>query len=225
MKTHHYNIDLMVPMQTDKEILFNEAQVKIDSFCNASVRGFIAHAPDTAPVVGDKYILSAGTNSGYICYCANLSKGWQMLEPQIGMIIFVCEANSFFIFNNDNKWLKVIGANREDAAQYEAQATPNRFIGINGQFTIPATIGYIPLYLNDNCAINTEQVQCNQFTIILKQNYATLYTIEWSQNLMWQNKTPHQITKKANVMDIISFYRIVETQYFAAVVVAQGYSW
>ncbi|WP_316353912.1 hypothetical protein [Candidatus Trichorickettsia mobilis] len=222
MKTHHYNIDLMTPMQTDKEILFNEALLKIDSFCNSTVRNFIEQLPDTL-VVGDKYILAFGENEGDICYCADLAKGWQLLKARAGMIIFVSEENSFFIFGYEHRWFKVTTA-VQAAREHEVIADSN-FIGIAEQFTLPATIKYISLYLNDNCAIILDQMQTDQFTIILKQNYSVSYQITWPQNILWQQRQSHQISSQTNAMDIISFYRIVETQSFAAVVVGQGYNW
>ncbi|WPY01362.1 DUF2793 domain-containing protein [Candidatus Trichorickettsia mobilis] len=222
MKTHHYNIDLMTPMQTDKEILFNEALLKIDSFCNSTVRNFIQQLPE-AMIVGDKYILAFGENEGDICYCADLAKGWQLLKAKAGMIVFVCEENSFFIFGYDHRWSKVTTA--AQAAREHEVIADNNFIGIADQFTLPAATKYISLYLNGNCTILLDQVQIHKFTIILKQNYTTSYRITWSQNILWPQHHPHQITVQTNAMDIISFYRIVETQSFAAVVVGQGYSW
>ena len=222
MKTHHYNIELMTPMQTDKEILFNEALLKIDSFCNGTVRNFAGQLPG-ALVVGDKCILAFGENEGDICYCADLAKGWQLLKARAGMIVFVREENSFFIFGHDHRWSKVITA--EQAAREHGVIADSNFIGIADQFTLPATTKYISLYLNDNCAIILDQMQNHKFTIMLKQNYTTSYQISWSQNILWQQRQSHQMTAQTNAMDIISFYRIVETQSFAAVVVGQGYNW
>jgi hypothetical protein len=105
MKTYNYEIDLMLPMQANKEILFNEAQLKMDSFCNSSVISFIDNVPGTS-VVGEKYILSSGDKAGFICYCTDLSKGWQLLEAKRGMLMFVYQENNFFIFDN-NLWKRV----------------------------------------------------------------------------------------------------------------------
>ena len=102
MKTYNYEIELMVPMQANKEIIFNEAQLKIDHFCNPSVISFIDSLPEM-PVVGDKYILKSGDKAGFICFCVDLSKGWQLLQAKSGMLMFVYQENNFFTYDN-NLW-------------------------------------------------------------------------------------------------------------------------
>ena len=105
MKTLYYDIDLIVPHQTNKEVLINEALLKLDSFCNNAISDFIDSIPTAPPKAGEKYILSAGQSLHKICYCIDPSKGWQILEPQMGMIVFVIRRNSFFVF--DSIWNKI----------------------------------------------------------------------------------------------------------------------
>ena len=145
MKTHNYNIDLIVPMQIDKDVVFNEALLTLDNFCNSTVVSFIATLPST-PIIGEKYILSAGENIGRICYCGNLSKGWQLLEPRDGMVIFVHKENNFFIFKQ-NEW-KSINISQNNAASQEA------FIGIDTQFVVPRYQKSLYLYLIPIAIIN-----------------------------------------------------------------------
>lgn len=105
MKTHYYDIDLMVPQQTNKEVLLNEALLKLDNFCNNAVIDFIDSIPASSPKSGEKYILSDEQALHQICYCLDSSNGWQVLQPKTGMIVFVIRKNSFFVF--DTKWHKI----------------------------------------------------------------------------------------------------------------------
>ena len=59
MKTYNYGIDLMIPMQINRDIVFNEALLTIDSFCNSIVISFIDRKPSN-PVIREKYILTEG---------------------------------------------------------------------------------------------------------------------------------------------------------------------
>ena len=59
MKTTCFNMDLMVPNQINKDVIFNESLLKIDNFLNSTVNGFIEDIPDN-PGIGEKYIITSG---------------------------------------------------------------------------------------------------------------------------------------------------------------------
>lgn len=219
MKTHYYDIDLMLPQQINKEILFNEALLKIDSLCNLTVLDFIDEVPSTNPNAGEKYILSSGENSHNICYYLSSSKDWQMLQPKKGMMIFVILKNSFFIFNE--QWQEVNFVEKNICLT--ASSIGRGFLGINGEFSIPPDKKYIYLYLNGNSVIKLSSIKLNKITVIIKQNFEHGFKLDWSGNILWNNKTTHEISATPNVTDIITFYKLPETDYFLAEIVGKNY--
>ena len=214
MKTYNYGIDLMIPMQINRDIVFNEALLTIDSFCNSIVISFIDRKPSN-PVIGEKYILTEGENINHICYCNNLSKGWQLLKAQDGMIIFIYKENSFFIFQQ-NEWnsLNMTGKNEVSKEVFKSTDT---------QFEIPRNQEYLYLYLylNNNCTISLTKTR--EVTVILKQNNNNIYKISWPDNILWKNKMIHKMTETTNAIDIIKFYPLIETEHFLGEIIGQDY--
>jgi hypothetical protein len=236
MKTPNYDLELITPTQVNKDIIFNESQLKLDIFTNLAIINFVEILPREA-VLGEKYILSTkDEKNNYVAYCTNLSKGWQLLKPQPGMINFVLKAQSFFIFQNDS-WQKIELGGNVVQAQQNASSAPmvttalqdnlvkdgEHFTGIDSNFTLPQNCDYQYLYLNNNCKIDISQVQTRSFTLIIKQNYAQLFNIEWSGNILWKDKSPVQITQVKNSIDVIKFHRLIETKHFIAEVIGQNY--
>lgn len=228
MKTYNYDMDLMVPMQINKEILFNESLITLDSFCNSTIIGFIdgdLHHPN----IGDKYILLKGKDENSIVYCTDQSKGWQYLKPKAGMIMFVCKENSFFMF--DKKWIKLAGGEA-----FQANFSPNlvanlpsnlmepnlKFSSLVEKFLVTDKSEELYLYLNGDAEISLEESKLKKITIIIKQNYAQKYKLSWSHNILWDKKITHQMSQIANAMDVISLYRLPETQHFIGQIVAQN---
>ena len=105
MKTHYYDNHLMVPMQINKEIIFNESIVRLDGFCNSSIKGFVEVAPSEYDI-GDKYILTSQENKNAICYIFSHSHGWRVLSAKKGMCFFCDELSSFVVFDGAN-WKEV----------------------------------------------------------------------------------------------------------------------
>ncbi len=104
-KTFNYNIQLMSPLQTNKEILFNESMSKIDSICNYAITDFITSVSNP-PLDNNRYILSEEPYKNCISYNDNLHGIWQYISPQENMIIFVIKHNCFFLFQ-DSVWKKI----------------------------------------------------------------------------------------------------------------------
>lgn len=88
MKTTNFSMDLMVPLQLNKDTIFNEALLKIDSFMNLSVIDFIDHKPENLKN-GEKFIISTGEYKNNICYKPMYSKTILLSEPKEGMLVFV----------------------------------------------------------------------------------------------------------------------------------------
>lgn len=105
MKTQNFNIDLMVPSQPNKDIVFNESLLTIDAFLNISIKGFSKEIPDKMSV-GDKYIILSGDHANEICYLPHESQECKYLKPQNGMMVFAIKNSKFFIYE-DQKWREV----------------------------------------------------------------------------------------------------------------------
>lgn len=231
MKTHNFKLDLMVPMQTDKEVIFNESLSILDNFCNTSVVSFASELP--AKISPDqKYILDSGSNKNSICFCVDESKDWQFLKPFQGMVIFIQKNNNFFIFEQDT-WrtlnLSASNASSNTNTSTSTNILPNlvsdtkHFKGINKKFEPTNDSEHFYLYLDGECMINLENVKLRQLTMIIKQNFQTSFKMSWSSNILWSNKTPHVVTPTPNSIDVIKLYRLIETSHFIGEVVGQNY--
>jgi Protein of unknown function (DUF2793) len=214
MKTHNYEIELMTPQQTDKEVIFNEAQSTIDSFCGSTVFGVSEVAPDK-PEVGTKYLLVGKNKRNHICYCPDINSGWKYLPPKPGMMIYIRHLNNFYIFEND-AWTLA-------ALKYVEPEIPNKFTGIENDcsFKIIHKISY--LYLSNNCKLSFTDIAYSEFTVIIKQNVGASYNLTWPENIIWPKKIPHKVTAKPNSIDAIAFCRLAESDRFLARVVEVGY--
>jgi hypothetical protein len=202
----------MTPMQTNKEIVFNEAILKLDGFCNAVIKSFVAEIPSQYEI-GDKYILSEGENRNNICYIFAEASGWQQLQPKKGMIFF-CEQLGETIFFNGQNWLPISSLN-----------SSSRFLGINNTFAPNANDNYLCLYLRGNTTIDISNVHVNKITMIIKQNFEIPYAVSWGGQILWPNRNSHQITQNINNFDVLEFYRLYETDHFIAKIVGVNYQY
>jgi hypothetical protein len=215
MKTPYYDIDLMVPMQINKDIIFNEAITKIDNFLHFTVKDFILNLPQEQEV-GTKYILSDGEYKNHIAYCTDNIKSWKYIKPAHGMVIFILSDKSFYLFSN--AWQKIYYHN--DNNQVEDN---QKFCGIQNNFVIPNDVSYLYLYMNGNVTLDISQNKQKTITLMIKQNYQQLYKIEWSSKVIWPNKQQYQITQVINRIDIIRLHKIPEIDYFIGEIVGLGY--
>jgi hypothetical protein len=107
MKTYYYQTPLMLPMQINKEIIFNEWAIRLDGFCNSAIKGFTDILPQEYEI-GDKYILTSNEHKNAICYIFAENQGWQILIAKKGMYFFCQEIQNFVFFDGEN-WQKVDG--------------------------------------------------------------------------------------------------------------------
>ena len=233
MKTHNYQLDLMVPMQENKEVIFNESLSTLDDFCNASVAAFIGEPP-AKPIAGLKYIIDAESNKNNVCFCVDESKGWQFLKAFQGMVIFVQKNNDFFIFEQ-NTWRAlnlsagaISGSSTGGASSTQANGPTlvedsEHFKGINKKFEPTNDSEHLYLYLDGECHVNLENVKLRQLTLIIKQNYKASFKMTWSGNILWPNKAPHIMTPTPNSIDVIRLYRLIETTHFIGEIIGQNY--
>jgi Protein of unknown function (DUF2793) len=100
MQTNNYAITLMIPSQINKDVLFNEAICKIDSFCNIAILSFVPNIPEDL-AIGTMHIISEGLNRNSICYNPSSAAGWKILNPIKNMIFFIISERRFFLFNGE----------------------------------------------------------------------------------------------------------------------------
>ena len=105
MLTNNYGLDLMIPSQANKDVVFNEAITKLDSFCNFSLNSFESKAPHELKP-GAMHIITEGDYAMCIYYCPSEASGWKIQKPKKGMVFFVHSENKFFYFDG-SKWESV----------------------------------------------------------------------------------------------------------------------
>lgn len=221
MKTCNLNIELITPLQINKEVAINEALITIDNLANIVVVDFVTIIPQTFEV-GKKYILSEGDNSNQIIYCADPTKGWTIFAPKHFMVVFIKQKNSFYLF--DKNWQK-IELTQANSVLVPTALNHRELIGVKENYNIQNTQKIQYLYLDDNCELNFDNYNFDQLTLVVKQNYQNTFTITWPGIISWPNKTPPKITQTPNVFDVFKFYSLPQTKHFIGEIVGQNYTY
>lgn len=216
MKTTNFSMDLMVPSQLGKDIIFNESLLKIDSFMNCSVSDFIDHKPEQLKGE-EKFIISNGEHKNKICYKPLESKTVLMHEPKPGMLVFVIKANLFLIFSNSG-WEKTAISGAKSV-----EPVLDRFIGIDKKFLLSPMHSYHYLHLNSNTEICIEQKMQPEISIIIKQSASGTFNIKWSPHILWEQKHVHIMTPSPNSMDLIKLYQLPESTHLLGKIIAQNF--
>lgn len=102
MKTVNLNIDLMSPMQSHKEVMFNEAMLKIDSMSNVAVLDVCDDYKNLKVYEGVKY-LSYLNQECIILFANTKDTKWRVIKAKDGMIFYVILQNKWVI-SSKNKW-------------------------------------------------------------------------------------------------------------------------
>jgi hypothetical protein len=227
MKTNRLYMDLMVPNQPNKDVIFNEALLRIDSFLNIAINGVLTEEP-TELTVGAKYVIIDGNYRNCICFRTQTAKAIEYIYPQNGSLVFSLESRDFMLFYNGN-WEEIrfnpTGAAAFDRT-YAGRGSPTvdtNFTGTNGEFIATGNKPYFYLYLNSNSSLNFDQVTLSEITIIIKQCYNSVHSLTWPYNILWENRTPHRITTTPNATDLVKLYRLPETTHFLGKVIAQNF--
>ena len=118
-KTNFLDINLMVPWQNNKEIVFNEAMLKLDAFSfHIAVDEIVSSAPDEVDTAS-RYIISNGENKNSICYSLSKAKDWKFLKPKNNMIAFVKSESAFFIFLGS--WTRMLIRGNQKVVEEDSQ--------------------------------------------------------------------------------------------------------
>ena len=211
MKTHNYSIDLMVPMQLNRDFVFNEAIAKLDSCSSIVVESFIDKIPDEA-VVGQRFI---HTKDQTVVYCLAKAKGWQTLKPFKSSVLFVVSEKKLYLFDGQ-KWSQLDSLTSQAVSQ-------EKFHGIDKSFVLDPNRSHFYLYMNSDCKIDIPKSCLSEITMMIKQNYQATYKLDWSNNILWPKGSKHQLTQTSNSIDLIKLHRLVEIDYFVAEIIGCGY--
>lgn len=242
MKTSTFKLDLMQSgSAANKDLVYNENILKIDCLMNNSAIDLVSEIPKNIEV-GCKYIINGGEHKGKICYRTHPLKPISLLEPSAGQVLFIQSMRCFLVYDG-KEWTPVestssnSGSSSSSSSSSSADNSNNnvaiasntlltgdeKFIGIEGEYSAPEDHEFLHLYVNDDVQINLDQVKTRLVTFIIKQHYQDIKQFSWPDNILWQNKTKHQLSAKANATDIVRIYRLVETNHFLGEIVGQDY--
>ncbi len=223
MKTTNFNMDLMVPNQTNKDVVFNESLLTIDNFLSITVNGFTKNPPETLQE-GEKYIITDGEYKNHICFKTHESKDVSYFLPKTGTLFFILENHNFMLFENNN-WeeIKFSSTNDDALNAFSHMYVPEKFTCIDGYFEVPNNTPYLHLYLHNDAELDFSKVEMLETTIVIKQCYNDIKELTWPHNILWENKSPHELTKIPNASDIVKLYRLPETTHFLGIIITQNF--
>lgn len=217
-KTYYLDISLMLPMQNDKEIIFNESQLLLDNFVSSAINDFIDELPNKA-IVGQKYILLNGDFKNHICYCSAEIKSWQFIAPKDNMFFFILKKNNFFFFHNHN-WHEY---NQIELLEDKSQKPEQKFISIKDFFELNIWQNHFYFYLLGDCELKINISLRKNFTICIKQSKN--FQIIWPNNILWPNDKKAIISQSFNQIDLIKFYPLIESNHWLAKIIGQSYNY
>ena len=158
MKTNSLALDLMVPGQDHKDIVFNESILVIDQFINNTVNNFVEAVPEGIEI-GERFIITGEERTNQICFLLHESRDIQFITPKAGMVIFLTSQLCFFLFNGEG-WVKIKTCSQ----------IPENFSGIDGEHAIQNDVATHYLYLSANSTIALPAITASESTFIIKQN-------------------------------------------------------
>lgn len=216
MQTNFFDIKLMLPGQINKELIFNEATVKIDGFMHGSIKGFIDQVPKSYEI-GDKYIINQGQDKNSIYYVFTDSHNWQILPPSKGMCFFCQEIGDLIIFDGTN-WCHKNG--RQIDMDKFAQ---DSFLSIAGNFCVPERANYLCLYLEQHAVIDLSFAQSDRITMVIKQN-VKITKLDWQGKILWINPdNTNHIDSNLLMYKIIEFYGMGANTFLAKIIANNYY--
>lgn len=227
MKTHNYMLDLMRPNQMNKDILFNETIIKIDNFLNMSIDDFVDQIPKKSNE-RKIYIISSGAEKNNIYYTNYDNRTYHIIKAQEGMCFFVVSKQRFYLFTK-NGWIAVVesslGSSAPNLSSALEQEVQEKFFALAGESEISSKNITQCYYLDNNSLLNLGKNTPAHFTVIIKQNATKSRSLLWSTNIIWQEKTPHNMSATLNAIDMISFYKLPESEHFIGHIIAQNYQY
>ena len=107
--TSHIGMTLVEQSQAQKEVTVNEALTRIDALLNNGAKSRSTSTPPGSPATGDLYIIGGsptGAWTGYSGKLAYFDQVWRFIIPNEGMMLWVADEDSVYIFNGSNWYLQ-----------------------------------------------------------------------------------------------------------------------
>ena len=101
-ETKFLKIKLMLPYQTNKEIMFNEAIHTIDAALNPHAQDIIFQPLEKKPTSTEKYLYQ-GSYCCEIYYALEKDIRWRVMEAKPGMIFWVKSLKGYVVCDGE-KW-------------------------------------------------------------------------------------------------------------------------
>lgn len=223
MKTTLFQMNLMVPNQLNKDLIFNESLMTIDKFLNNTVDGTFADTPPTLEA-GKKYIITGGEHKDKICFKLHESREIEFLMPQNGTMFFSLESGSFMLYRN-NRWEQISlnspAASATASAASRAASNNLRFVDTNREFRATENKPFYYLYVNDHSALLFDRLTEPEITIVLKQAHNATHQIVWQYSVIWEQGAPHFLSETPNSMDIVKLFKLPEGDHFIGKTIAK----
>lgn len=209
MQTKQLNIELMNDNQANKELIFNEAMIKLDSLSNIAINDF-AYEKDISD--DQNYILLDEENKNKISFKNINSDKRQHFIPNNIFIVFVLKKEKFYIFDSKN-WNEI---NYDVKTNIEQQQ--GNFLEINEFFSIGKdSPEYIYLYVASDIEIKIDNCPLKEFNLIIKQTQNEAYDINWSHNILWPGRENFNVSKIPNSISMIKFLKLENENFYLAI--------
>lgn len=141
--TARYNLPLLVPGQAHKEVVHNEALLRLDALVGATVQA-ILNLPPSEPGIGLSWVVGQTPSGAWQQHAGEIAYwqegGWTFLPPSPGFIAWSQEHGSHITF---------------DGTAWRADAWPVRSIEVGGKAVISARQESI-LSPNGGTVVDTE---------------------------------------------------------------------
>lgn len=217
MKTNNLSLELMVPSQINKDIIYNEAILKLDDFSNLSICDFVDTCPSELDA-GIKYIIRSGHDRNKICYRPHESKPMMLHAPRNGMVIYMI-SQARFLFYSNNEWRECLGT------QSETLGKSNNFSGVYGQHILSPNTANHYLYLSEDTEITAQNLQFETINVIIKQSHSTANNLTWSSNILWNNKQAPNPKPGKNSLSFFQLYALPETDHYFGIILGENFNY
>lgn len=216
MQTRNLKLDLIEPSQLNKEVFFNEHLCILDSMISNNIRALVSEVPRDE-YKNEKFIITDGENKNKICYAPHIGKNWRFLDPIAGMAFFCLDIRNFIYFDGES-WVPMASS----AAFIEAREDIS-FKGAIGDFLVTNSVTYV--YLSGHAKIILRNNKNAILHLIVKQNYSSVFNIQFDAPILWKEKVAYVSSRVANKMDYIRLIKLPETEHYLGEIVYSGYTY
>ncbi len=124
--TKNLNLSYIYTNQAQKEVLVNEALLKIDALLNTGAKSRAVNTPPVSPSEGDLYIIPSPAYGAWAGHGNKISyyhpsKGWVIIQPNEGITLWVADEDKLYAFNG-TLWAAAGGGETADKFGINATA-------------------------------------------------------------------------------------------------------